>query len=43
MKSFVPIPNQKIINKDGEFMQIFLTSKTIVKDFVGTTTSHDDL
>lgn len=41
MKSFVSIPSQTVMNKDGEFRKIFLTPKTIVKDFAWTTTSHN--
>lgn len=41
MTSFVSIPSLTVTNKDGEFRKIFLTSKTIVKAFVWTTTSHN--
>lgn len=41
MKSFVSIPSQTVMNKDGVFRKIFLTSKTIIKDFAWTMTSHN--
>lgn len=36
-----PIPSQTVMNKNSEFRKIFLTSKTIVKDFAWTTTSNN--